>query len=151
MTDYKLAKAQLEALIEEERHPMPAMANLSAILMDAMDEINWVGFYLMEGDSLLLGPFQGNVACIRIQVGKGVCGAAVMEDRIQVVEDVHQFPGHIACDCTTNSEIVLPIHSGEKVIGVLDIDSRSFGRFKEEDKEGLQQIVEVLEQGCDWE
>lgn len=150
MTNYKLAKAQLEALIEEERHPMPAMANLSAMLMDAMEEINWVGFYLMEGESLLLGPFQGKVACIRIAVGNGVCGTAVSEDKIQVVKDVHQFPGHIACDSTTNSEIVLPIHKDGRVIGVLDIDSRSFNRFTEEDKQGLRDLVQILETGCDW-
>ena len=122
------------------------MANASALLWAALPEINWVGFYKMVDGQLVLYPFQGKTACVRIQVGKGVCGTAVAEDATQLVPDVHQFPGHIACDCASNSEIVVPIHVGGEIWGVLDIDSPELNRFSEEDREGLEDFVKVLEE-----
>ena len=111
-----------------------------------MEGINWVGFYKMLDGALVLGPFQGKPACIRILPGRGVCGTAVAQDRVQLVADVHTFPGHIACDCASNSEIVLPIHVGGQIWGVLDIDSPELNRFTQEDKAGLLEIVGILEQ-----
>ena len=125
---------------------MPMLSNASAILYDGMDDLNWAGFYLMNEGALLLGPFQGKVACVRIEIGRGVCGTAVAEDKTQLVKNVHEFPGHIACDSASNSEIVVPIHSGGKIVGVLDIDSPSLGRFDEEDRIGLEGFVKVLEE-----
>ena len=145
MTNYHTVAAQLAALTEGIPYEVANLANASALLWQEMDGINWVGFYKMTEGALVLGPFQGKPACIRIPVGKGVCGTAVAEDAIQLVYDVHQFPGHIACDCASNSEIVLPIHVGEKIWGVLDIDSPFVGRFTEADREGLQKIVTILE------
>ena len=110
-----------------------------------MEDINWAGFYLMDKGSLMLGPFQGKVACIRIQIGKGVCGTAVAEDKTMLVPNVHEFPGHIACDCASNSEIVIPIHSNGLIVGVLDIDSPTLSRFTEDDKAGLEEFVKALE------
>lgn len=150
MADYKLMAKQIEALAEAERYFMPLLANASAILSDSMERINWVGFYLMDKGSLLLGPFQGKAACIRIEVGKGVCGTAVQESRAIRVEDVHAFPGHIACDSASRSEIVLPIRSQGKIVGVLDIDSPETGRFTEEDEAGLRMVVEVIEAAVDF-
>lgn len=147
---YELLKAQLTALTSDERHCIPNLANASALLAGALKDVNWAGFYLMTEGYLLLGPFQGKTACIRIPVGKGVCGTAVVEDKTQRIEDVHQFPGHIACDSASNSEIVIPFHSGGKVVGVLDIDSPKFARFDEEDQEGLEELVKILESSCDW-
>lgn len=149
---YDLLVAQLEALTESERHPVPNLANASALLYHALKQINWAGFYLTEEENgkeyLLLGPFQGKTACIRIPSGRGVCGTALAKDEIQLVEDVHQFPGHIACDSASNSEIVIPIHKGEKIVGVLDIDSPVTARFDEQDKAGLLRVVQVLEKNC---
>ena len=145
-TNYSLVAQQLSALMEGIPHEVANLANTSALLWQEMPDINWVGFYKMEGGKLVLGPFQGKPACIEIPVGKGVCGTAVAEDTVQLVYDVHQFPGHIACDCASNSEIVLPIHVNGEIWGVLDIDSPSIGRFTEEDKTGLLEIVGVLEQ-----
>ena len=145
MTDYKLLSEQLKALAEDEPNFIPVLSNASALLNDNLDDINWAGFYLMDKGSLLLGPFQGKVACIRIQVGKGVCGTAVAEDKTQLVANVHEFPGHIACDSASNSEIVVPIHSNGSIVGVLDIDSPSLSRFTEEDKVGLENFVRTLE------
>lgn len=121
------------------------MANAAALLYHTLDGLNWAGFYLLEGDTLVLGPFQGKLACIEIPVGGGVCGAAVAEGRTQLVWNVHQFPGHIACDSASNSEIVVPIHVGGKIVGVLDLDSPHIGRFTEEDRTGLEEFVHVLE------
>ena len=142
---YKLMNAQLEALIEDVPHLISNMANASALLYQTLEDINWAGFYLMKEDILVLGPFQGKTACIEIPVGKGVCGTAVEKREIQLVKDVHEFPGHIACDSASNSEIVLPIYVGEEVFGVLDIDSPSLARFDEEDKIGLQEFVQIFE------
>ncbi|MBQ8278883.1 MAG: GAF domain-containing protein [Roseburia sp.] len=138
--------AQLESLIKDVPHRIANMANASALLYDTLEEINWAGFYLMENGMLVLGPFQGKTACIEIRVGKGVCGTAVEQDEIMLVEDVHQFPGHIACDSASNSEIVLPIHANGEIIGVLDIDSPKLARFDEEDRNGLAEFVQIFEQ-----
>ena len=145
MTDYNQLILQLSALTEGIPHEVANLANASALLWQELPGINWAGFYKMEDGILVLGPFQGKPACIEIPVGRGVCGTAVHQDRTQLVYDVHQFPGHIACDCASNSEIVVPIHVGDKIWGVLDIDSPSIGRFTEADKDGLEQFVKVLE------
>ena len=145
MTDYKLLARQLEALIEDTEWDISIMANASALIWDALEDINWAGFYIMRNGHLELGPFQGKVACVRIGIGKGVCGTAVLEDKTQLVPDVHEFPGHIACDSASNSEIVIPIHSGESIYGVLDIDSPLKGRFTEDDSDGLEALVKVIE------
>lgn len=146
MADYKLLVEQLKALAEDEPNYIPVLSNASALIKDNLEDLNWAGFYLMNNGSLLLGPFQGKVACIRIALGKGVCGTAALNDEVLVVPNVHEFPGHIACDCASNSEIVIPIHKEGKVIGVLDIDSPSLNRFTENDKEGLSELVRVLEE-----
>ena len=146
MTNYDQLIAQLSALTEGIPHEVANLANASALLWQELLDINWAGFYKMTDGILVLGPFQGKPACIEIPVGRGVCGTAVAEDKTQLVYDVHQFPGHIACDCASNSEIVLPIHVKGEIWGVLDIDSPHIGRFAEEDKEGLQKVVGVLEQ-----
>ena len=146
MTDYKMMNAQLKALVEDIPHTIANLANASALIYDTLEDLNWAGFYLMEEGKLVLGPFQGKVACIEIAVGKGVCGTAVAEDKTQRIEDVHQFPGHIACDCASNSEIVVPIHKNGAIWGVLDIGSPSLNRFSEADQAGLEEFVRVLEQ-----
>ena len=146
MADYELIIAQAEALAEGTVWDVTLYANVSALLYEALEDINWAGFYLLREGELQLGPFQGKTACTRIPIGKGVCGTAVKEERIQRVEDVHAFPGHIACDCASASEIVLPIRENGKIIGVLDIDSPVKGRFTEEDEQGLRRIVEVIEE-----
>ena len=143
--DYEKLKKEIKALIDGVPYEIANFANVSAALWQNLDNINWVGFYLMEEGKLVLGPFQGKPACIEIPLGRGVCGTAAQEKRTVLVEDVHQFPGHIACDSASNSEIVLPIHVGGEIWGVLDIDSPHIGRFTEEDKAGLQLVVEVLE------
>lgn len=150
MTDYSLLCEQLQSLGESERHWLPLLSNASALLYDALPDLNWVGFYLIEGGSLLLGPFQGKIACIRIPLGKGVCGTAAERDETQLVPDVHAFPGHIACDCASNAEIVVPLHRGGTVIGVLDIDSPQLGRFTEADRAGLEAFARVLEETAEW-
>ena len=143
--DYKLLCAQLKALTEDVENEISNLSNASALLWQELGDINWAGFYKMEGGILVLYPFQGKPACTKISVGKGVCGTAVAEDKTQLVPDVHQFPGHIACDCASNSEIVVPIHVGGENWGVLDIDSPSLNRFTEEDREGLTNFVKILE------
>ena len=145
-TDYPELKKKLQALTEGVPYEVANLANASALLWQEMEGINWVGFYKMLDGALVLGPFQGKPACIRILPGRGVCGTAVAQDRVQLVADVHTFPGHIACDCASNSEIVLPIHVGGQIWGVLDIDSPEFNRFTQEDKVGLLEIVGILEQ-----
>ena len=143
--NYDQILAQLSALVEGIPYEVANLANASALLWQELPDINWAGFYKMTDGALVLGPFQGKPACIRIPVGKGVCGTAVAQDAIQLVPDVHKFPGHIACDCASNSEIVLPIHVNGTIWGVLDIDSPITGRFTEEDQEGLEEIVKILE------
>lgn len=139
---------QLNALIEDEKDSVAALSNASACLNEALEDINWVGFYLYKENELVLGPFQGKVACSRIPLGKGVCGSAAISGHIQRVADVHQFPGHIACDCASNSEIVLPIIKNQLLKGVLDIDSASLNRFDEEDEKGLKRIAEIIAEHC---
>ncbi|MBQ2855237.1 MAG: GAF domain-containing protein [Oscillospiraceae bacterium] len=143
--NYKFVAQRLIALTDGVPYETANLANASALLWQYMDDINWVGFYKMTDGLLVLGPFQGKPACVKIAVGKGVCGTAVAEDRVQLVYDVHDFPGHIACDSASNSEIVLPIHVNGKIWGVLDIDSPFVGRFTEADREGLKKIVDILE------
>ncbi len=145
MADYGMIIKQTEELAKDIRWDITLYANVSALLYETLENINWAGFYLMQDKELLLGPFQGKVACTKIPEGKGVCGAAVAQDAIIRVEDVHAFPGHIACDSASASEIVLPIHKDGKIIGVLDIDSPVRGRFLTEDEEGLKAVVSVVE------
>ena len=178
MTDYGLLAKQIVSLAEVDAHWLPVLSNAAALLWDALDDVNWVGFYLVdpvtvsgaelgaglgvESDldlesgaalsaheprtpELRLGPFQGKVACVRIPFGRGVCGTAAETKTSQLVEDVHQFPGHIACDSASNSEVVVPIVKDNQVVGVLDIDSPSVARFIQEDLTGLEQVVKALE------
>lgn len=143
--DYQLLRKQLAALLEEETFFVPALSNASALLKEALSDINWAGFYLMREGALVLGPFQGKPACIHIAVGKGVCGTAVQKDQTMLVSDVHEFVGHIACDSASNSEIVIPIHKNGTIVGVLDIDSPIKNRFTKEDQEGLEVFVKEIE------
>ena len=143
--DYRQLCAQLEGIAEAERHYVPLLANASALIYQSMDDLNWAGFYLMREGRLVLGPFQGKIACIHIPVGKGVCGAAVKEDATQRVSDVHAFPGHIACDSASRSEIVVPLHQNGQVIGVMDIDAPIPDRFSEDDQRGLEAFARTLE------
>ena len=155
MTDYGLLAKQIVSLAEVDAHWLPVLSNAAALLWDALDDINWAGFYLVDPvtvtgsgprtPELRLGPFQGKVACVRIPFGRGVCGTAAATKTSQLVEDVHQFPGHIACDSASNSEVVVPIFKDDQVVGVLDIDSPSVARFTQEDLAGLEQVVKVLE------
>ena len=172
MTDYGLLAKQIVSLAEVDAHWLPVLSNAAALLWDALDDINWAGFYLVDPATvsgaelgaapgvepdvapsdhepctpeLRLGPFQGKVACVRILFGRGVCGTAAETKTSQLVEDVHQFPGHISCDSASNSEVVVPIFKGEQVVGVLDIDSPSVARFTQEDLAGLEQVAKVLE------
>ena len=184
MTDYGLLAKQIVSLAEVDAHWLPVLSNASALLWDALDDINWVGFYLVDPvtvsgaepsaapgaeldaapeaepdvapgaapsdhelrtPELRLGPFQGKVACVRIPFGRGVCGTAAATKTSQLIEDVHQFPGHIACDSASNSEVVVPIFKDGQVVGVLDIDSPSVARFTQEDLAGLEQVVKALE------
>ena len=145
MTDYKLMNSQLMSLSEGVGWDITILSNAAALLWDSLKDINWAGFYLFRGSRLELGPFQGKPACTVIEIGKGVCGTAVGEDRTQLVKNVHEFPGHIACDSASNSEIVVPVHAGGKIYGVLDIDSPILARFDEEDKAGLEEFVRILE------
>ena len=144
--NYDLLNAQLAALTDGIPYETANLANAAALLWEYLPDINWAGFYKMTDGMLVLGPFQGKTACIVIPVGRGVCGTAVAENATQLVYDVHQFPGHIACDCASNSEIVVPVHVNGQIWGVLDIDSPSIGRFTEADREGLESFVKVLEQ-----
>ena len=144
MTDYRTLNAQLSALVGGVPHRTANLANAAALLYHTLDGLNWAGFYLLEGDTLVLGPFEGRPACIEIPVGRGVCGTAVAEGKTQLVRDVHQFPGHIACDSASNAEIVVPIRAGGKIVGVLDLDSPHIGRFTEEDQAGLEEFARIL-------
>lgn len=142
---YEQLAAQMEAVLEKEWPKISNLSNAAGVLYQGMEEINWAGFYLLEEDVLWLGPFQGKPACVRIEAGKGVCGTAVSEGRTQLVPDVHAFPGHIACDSASASEIVVPLRKDGKIVGVLDIDSPVKGRFDAKDQEGLERIAGVIE------
>lgn len=142
---YQTLNAQVSAIIAGETDSIANMANISALLFDALDEVNWVGFYRCLDKELVLGPFQGKVACIRIPLGTGVCGTAAETGEIQRIADVHQFSGHIACDAASNAEIVLPVRKEGKVVAVLDIDSTRFERFDADDQSGLQTLVQTFE------
>lgn len=144
-TNYNLLGKQLASLIEDETNLIAILSNTSALLNDNLDQINWVGFYLIENNELILGPFQGHPACVHISIGKGVCGTAVANNQTQLVDDVNTFPGHIACDANSKSEIVVPIHVNNEIIGVLDIDAPITQRFSKDDQQGLEEIVSILE------
>lgn len=143
--NYELLAAQMEAVLEKEWPKVSNLSNAASVLFQGMEKINWAGFYLLEADVLWLGPFQGKPACVRIEVGKGVCGTAAAGGQTQLVPDVHAFPGHIACDCASASEIVVPLKKDGRIVGVLDIDSPVKGRFDAEDQEGLEYIAGVIE------
>ena len=146
---YSSLNSQLTGLLSGERDWLANTANASALLFMELDDINWAGFYFLRGDELRVGPFQGKPACTRIPVGAGVCGTAVSTGEPQLVEDVHQFPGHIACDAVSASEVVIPLYDGERCLGVLDVDSPSLARFSAEDVTGLQEFARILLQHSD--
>ena len=146
MTDYRLLCEQLRALSEDNPHRIAKLANASALIFQGVDRLNWAGFYFLENGKLVLGPFQGRPACIEIPLGRGVCGTAAKSDATQLVSDVHAFPGHIACDSASRSEIVVPLHENGVVTGVLDIDSPEQNRFSEADRAGFEEFARVLEQ-----
>ncbi len=144
-TDYAVLLRQIQELAEEEPLYVPLLANASALIFETLPKLNWAGFYLMREGRLVLGPFQGRAACIHIDLGRGVCGTAAAENRTVRVSNVHEFPGHIACDGASNSEIVIPLRRDGRVIGVLDLDSPEFDRFSEEDQTGLEQLAAEIE------
>lgn len=148
---YELLCAQLTSMLAGERHPLAGLANASALLFEQLEELNWAGFYLCHQGALLLGPFQGKPACVHIALGRGVCGTAAREDATQRVEDVHAFPGHIACDAGSRSEIVVPLHWAGRVIGVMDLDSPRLARFDAADQRGLEALARRIEEGLDWQ
>jgi L-methionine (R)-S-oxide reductase len=141
---YRLMAAQVEALFADESDFIANAAQFSAFLFNQVEDLNWAGFYLNRDEELVLGPFQGQVACVRIPFSKGVCGAAAATRQTQRVEDVHAFPGHIACDSASNSEVVIPLVKDGELIGVLDLDSPRLGRFSAEDQQGLEGLVEIF-------
>lgn len=141
---YALLAAQLESLLADERDFVANSAQLSAFLFHELGDLNWAGLYLNKGGELVLGPFQGRIACVRIPFGRGVCGAAAQSRQTQRVEDVHAFPGHIACDSASNSELVVPLIKDGELIGVLDLDSPVVGRFSLEDQAGVERLVEIF-------
>lgn len=147
---YALLLEQADALTQGVAHPLANLANIAALLFQGLEDINWCGFYLMDQGALMLGPFCGLPACIRIPLGRGVCGTAAAQDAALLVPDVHAFHGHIACDSASNAEIVLPIHADGRVVGVLDIDSPTVGRFCETDREFLSALVDLIERRCDF-
>ena len=149
-TNYSILAAQLKELAEIDRNAVSIMANASALLMQTMEQVNWAGFYLVKDGMLKVGPFQGRPACVLIGRGKGVCGTAWEKEETLVVEDVHAFPGHIACDSASRSEIVIPIRSDGKIAAVLDIDSPVENRFSGEDRQGLEAFVRVMEEVIVW-
>lgn len=142
--DYPLLVAQLQALLADERDFIANAAQFSAFLFQQLADLNWAGFYLARGEELVLGPFQGNVACVRIPFGRGVCGAAAATGQTQRVEDVHAFAGHIACDSASNSELVVPLIKEGRLFGVLDLDSPLLGRFSAADQAGIERLAEVF-------
>ena len=135
---------QLMSLLKGEHDLIANAANFSALLFNSLPNVNWAGFYFLQGDELVLGPFQGNPACVRIPMGQGVCGVAAQQCETIIVPNVHEFPGHIACDVASNSEIVVPLFDGERLLGVLDLDSPTIGRFDDQDAEGLNELVTVF-------
>lgn len=141
---YPLLVAQLQALLAGERDFIANAAQFSAFLFQELSDLNWAGFYMARGEELVLGPFQGKVACVRIPFGRGVCGAAAVTGQTQRVEDVHAFAGHIACDSASNSELVVPLFKDGRLLGVLDLDSPRLGRFSAEDQVGIEQLVQVF-------
>lgn len=143
--EYEQLAEQMGAVLEKEWPKISNLSNAASVLYQGMERINWAGFYLLEEDVLWLGPFQGKPACVRIESGKGVCGTAVSKERTQLVYDVHRFPGHIACDAASRSEIVVPLKKEGRIVGVLDIDSPQVGRFDEQDLEGLEYIAGMIE------
>lgn len=147
---YGLLQAQLRALLADERNFLANAAQFSAFIFQEIPRLNWAGFYLMTDGELVLGPFQGKVACVRIPVGKGVCGTAAAKRETIVVSDVHAFPGHIACDSASNSEIVIPVIRGERLVGVFDIDSPELDRFSAEDQAGLEALVSLFIEATDF-
>ena len=149
-TDYKTLFQQVQELILADPWYVPALSNVSALLMNTISGLNWAGFYLLRENRLVVGPFQGKPACVHIPVGQGVCGTAIEQDQVQNVPDVHRFPGHIACDSASNSEIVFPLHKDGKPVAVLDMDSPLFRRFSEEDEAGLREIAGLIEILTDW-
>ncbi|MCR1956002.1 GAF domain-containing protein [Clostridioides mangenotii] len=142
--NYKLLANQAIALLENEQDLIANTANISALLYELIEDINWIGFYFVKNNKLVLGPFQGKVACTKIEIGKGVCGTCVQTKQTQRINDVHAFPGHIACDSASNAELVIPLVFNGEVKGVLDIDSIRFSRFTEEDQIGLENLVSVI-------
>lgn len=144
-TDYDLLRAQGTALIADETDALANCANLVGLLFNTLEDVNWAGLYLLRGDELVLGPFQGQPACVRIPLGKGVCGTSAASRSVLRVDDVHAFPGHIACDAASNSEIVLPLFDADEVIGVLDIDSPTTARFSASDEHGLEAFKTLFE------
>ena len=149
-TDFSLLLEQLASIQASERDTIANLANASALLYMSLKDINWAGFYLARACQLVLGPFQGRPACIRIDFGKGVCGTAAANDTAIVVPNVHAFPGHIACDAASSSEIVIPIHHAGRLTAVLDIDSPLYERFTVRDREELERFCTILEKNCDW-
>ena len=141
---YASLVVQLMSLLKDEQDLIANAANFSALLFNSLPNVNWAGFYFLRGDELVLGPFQGNPACVRIPLGKGVCGVAAQQCETIIVPNVHEFPGHIACDVASNSEIVVPLFDGERILGVLDLDSPTIGRFDDPDAEGLNELVTVF-------
>lgn len=145
-TDYEGLNAQLAALIEDEPDPLASTANFVALLYQGINDVNWLGVYVLRGDELVLGPFQGNPACVRIALGDGVCGTAAATRETQRIEDVHAFPGHIVCDVASRSELVVPLEINGKLVGVLDIDSPSLARFDDDDRIGVERLCRTF---CD--
>jgi L-methionine (R)-S-oxide reductase len=145
---YATLQLQLRSLLEGERDFIANAANLSSLLYHSLPDINWAGLYLHKGGELVLGPFQGQPACVRIAIGKGVCGTAAEQRQTILVDNVHDFPGHIACDSASNSEIVVPLISHDELLGVLDLDSPAFARFDDEDARGLNELAEIFIKGC---
>lgn len=147
---YRLLANEVGRLIDGERNAVANLANAASMLFHALDGCNWIGFYLFDGRELVLGPFHGKPACIRIALGRGVCGSAAAEQRTIVVQDVHTFPGHIACDAASRSELVVPLLDRGRLLGVLDLDSPHVARFDEVDATGCESIARLLVAGCDW-
>ena len=151
MTDYQTLAGQAEGILEAEPWYVAVFSNVSALIMNTLPGLNWAGFYLLRGRTLVVGPFQGKPACVHIPEGKGVCGTSIAEDRVLNVPDVHSFSGHIACDSASRSEIVIPIHRDGKPAAVLDIDSPVPGRFSAEDEAGLLRFAKAIEGRIEWE
>ena len=149
--DYALLCGQAEEIMTADPWYVAALSNLSALVMDSLPDLNWAGFYLLREGRLVVGPFQGKPACVHIPVGKGVCGASLERDEALNVPDVHRFPGHIACDSASRSEMVIPLHAGGRAMAVMDLDSPKPGRFSEADAAGLRRLAEVIEKGIAWE